>query len=85
MMSTPTTCLAVARSPGRPARRDLSWRVLELTALELDEIATALPDQSDYERRLLINTTNGELVFWTQDIGIDGYQPIDLEDLDRTW
>jgi len=58
---------------------------LELTALELDEIATALPDQSDYERRLLINTTNGELVFWTQDIGIDGYQPIDLEDLDRTW
>jgi Uncharacterised protein family (UPF0158) len=56
--------------------------VVELTALELDEIATALADQNDYERCLLINTMTGELVLWTRDTGIDGHHPIDLDDLD---
>jgi hypothetical protein len=56
--------------------------VLKLTALDLDEIATALADQSDYEHCRLINTTTGELVYWTRDTGIDGHHPIDLDDLD---
>jgi hypothetical protein len=56
--------------------------VLELTALDLDEIAAALADQNSYEHRWLIDTTTGELVFWTQDTGIDGHHPIDLDDLD---
>jgi len=56
--------------------------VLEPTALDLDEIATALADQSDYDRRVLINTTTGELVFWTRDTGIDGHHPVDLDDSD---
>jgi hypothetical protein len=55
---------------------------LELTALDLDEIATALADQSSYEHRWLINTTTGELFFWTEDTGIDGHHFVDLDDLD---
>lgn len=56
--------------------------MLELTALDLDEVATALADQDGYEHCWLINTTTGELVFWTRDTGIDGHHPIDLDDLD---
>lgn len=67
---------------GVPTSRIYADPVLELTALYLDEIATALADQNDYEHRLLINTTTGELVGWTRDAGIDGHHPIDLDDLD---
>jgi hypothetical protein len=59
--------------------------VLDLTTLdldELDEIATALTDQTDYERCWLINQQTGEIVFWTRDTGIGGHHPIDLDDLD---
>ncbi len=38
--------------------------MLELTALDLGEIATALEDQ-DYEHRWLINRETGEILFWT--------------------
>ena len=56
--------------------------MLDLTALDLDEIATALADQSSYEHRWLINIQTGEIVFWTRDTGIDGQYPIDLDELD---
>jgi len=56
--------------------------VLDLTALDLDEIATALADQTDYEHHWLINSETGEIVFWTRDLGIDGQHPIDLDDLE---
>jgi hypothetical protein len=56
--------------------------VLDLTALDLDEIATALADQNNYEHRWLIDTRTGEIVYWTADTGIDGQHPIDLDDLD---
>jgi len=56
--------------------------VLDLDSIDLDEIATALADQTDYEHRWLINPATGEIVFWTSDTGIDGHTPVDLDDLD---
>jgi hypothetical protein len=56
--------------------------VLDLGCLDLDEIATALADQTDYEHRWLINPQTGEIVFWTSDTGIDGHNPVDLDELD---
>jgi hypothetical protein len=56
--------------------------VLELSSLDLEEIANALADQTDYEHRWLINPQTGEVVFWTADTGIDGQTPIDPDELD---
>jgi len=56
--------------------------VLELSSLDLGEIAEALADQTDYEHRWLMNPQTGEIVFWTADTGIDGQTPVDLDDLD---
>ncbi len=62
--------------------RDYGGHVLDLSELDLEEIATALADQTDYEHRWLINPETGEIVFWTSDTGIDGHTPVDLEALD---
>ena len=59
-----------------------SGLVLELTSLDLEEIALALADQGGYEHRWLINPQTGEIVFWTSDTGIDGQTPVDLDELD---
>jgi hypothetical protein len=56
--------------------------VLDLNGLDLEEIANALADQTDYEHRYLINPETGEVVFWTSDTGIDGQTPVDLDELD---
>jgi hypothetical protein len=56
--------------------------VLDLTAADLDEIATALADQTDYEHHWLINSLTGEILLWTRDTGIDGHHPIELDDLE---
>jgi hypothetical protein len=56
--------------------------VLELSSLDLEEIATALADQNGYEHRWLINPETGEIVLWTADTGIDGQNPVDLDELD---
>jgi Uncharacterised protein family (UPF0158) len=56
--------------------------VLELTSLDLEEIALALADQGGYEHRWLINPQTGEIVFWTSDTGIDGQTPVELDELD---
>jgi hypothetical protein len=56
--------------------------VLDLTRLDVDEIATALSDQTDDEHRWLIDPRSGQIVFWTADTGIDGENPIDLDELD---
>jgi hypothetical protein len=56
--------------------------VLDLAAVDLGEIATALEDQQGYEHHWLINSKTGEIVFWTADCGIDGQHPVDLDDLD---
>jgi len=56
--------------------------VLDLDSLDLEEIANALADQTDYEHRYLINPETGEVVFWTSDTGIDGQTPVDPDELD---
>jgi hypothetical protein len=56
--------------------------VLDLSRLDLDEIATALADQDSYEHRWLINPQTGDIVVWTSDTGIDGHTPVDLDELD---
>jgi hypothetical protein len=57
-------------------------RVLDLSSLDLEEIANALADQTDYEHHWLINPDTGEIAFWTADTGIDGQTPVDLDELD---
>jgi hypothetical protein len=56
--------------------------VLELSSLDLGEIAYALSSQSDYEHLFLIHSRTGEIVFWSADTGIDGKTRVDLDDLD---
>lgn len=66
----------------RVCAEDYGGLVLDLSSLDLEEIATALADQTDYEHRWLINPETGEVVFWTSDTGIDGHTPVDLDELD---
>jgi hypothetical protein len=56
--------------------------VLDLNNIDLEEIANALADQTDYEHHWLINPDTGEIAFWTADTGIDGQTPADLDELD---
>jgi len=56
--------------------------MLELDAIDVEEIATALADQTDDEHRWLIDPRTGEVVFWTSDTGIDGENPVEIEELD---
>jgi len=56
--------------------------VLALGNVDLDEIANALADQTDYEHRWLINPQTGEIAFWASDTGVDGQNPVDLDELD---
>jgi hypothetical protein len=69
------------RSPGGEERA-YAGLVLDLSSLDLEEIANALSDQTDCEHRWLINPQTGEIVFWTADTGIDGQTPVDLDELD---
>jgi hypothetical protein len=56
--------------------------MLELEMLDLDEIATALSDRSDFEHVWLLDPRSGEVAFWTSDTGVDGSNPVDVEELD---
>jgi len=56
--------------------------VLDLDRIDVDELATALADQTDYEHRWLIDPRTGGMVCWTSDTGIDGENPVDLDELD---
>ena len=56
--------------------------MLDLDAIDVEEIATALADQTDDDYRWLINPTTGEVAFWTSDLGIHGETPVDLDELD---
>ena len=56
--------------------------MLDLNALDVDEIATALSDRTDYEHRWLIDPRTGEIAFWTSDTGIDGENPTEHDELD---
>ena len=56
--------------------------MLDLDAIDVEEVAMALADQTDGDHRWLIDPTTGELAFWTSDLGIDGENPVELDDLD---
>jgi Uncharacterised protein family (UPF0158) len=56
--------------------------VLDLSLIDLEDIATALADQNDYEHHWLFDPDTGEIAFWTADTGIDGRTPVDLDELD---
>jgi Uncharacterised protein family (UPF0158) len=69
--------------PGAQAVRETyPGLVLDLSDIDLQEIANALGDQNDYEHHWLINPVTGEIAFWTADTGIDGHTPVDLDELD---
>jgi hypothetical protein len=59
----------------------VSWRMLDLDKLDVEEIVEALADQTDYEHRWLIDPTTGQVIFWTSDTGIDGQNPVDIDEL----
>jgi hypothetical protein len=55
--------------------------VLDLNSLDLDEIASSLADQTDYDHLWLINPATDEVVLWTADTGVDGHNSVDLDEL----
>jgi hypothetical protein len=56
--------------------------MLDPGGIDIEEIATALADQTDYEHRWLIDPRTGQVTFWTSDTGIDGENPVELDELD---
>jgi hypothetical protein len=57
--------------------------MIELAGVDLDEIATALADQETFEHCWLLDPGTGQVVFWTEDLGIDGQNPVDLDELEH--
>jgi hypothetical protein len=56
--------------------------VLDLPAIDVEEIATALGDQTDNEHRWLVDPRTGQGAFGTSDTGIDGKNPVEIDELD---
>jgi hypothetical protein len=56
--------------------------MLDLGRIDVEEIATALADQTDYDHRWLIDPHTGHVAFWTSDTGINGEDPVDIDELD---
>ncbi len=56
--------------------------MLDLGGIDVEDIATALADQTDYEHRWLIDPRTGQVAFWTSDTGIDGENPVEIDELD---
>ena len=54
--------------------------MLDLGGIEVEEIATALADQTDYEHRWLIDPRTGQVAFWTSGTGIGN--PAEIDELD---
>ncbi len=56
--------------------------MLDLGGIDVDEIATALADQTHHEHRWLLDPRTGQVAFWTSDTGIDGENPVEIDELD---
>ena len=56
--------------------------MLDLSGIDVEEIASALADQTDFEHRWLLDPRTGQVAFWTSDTGIDGENPIEIDELD---
>ena len=80
MVGIPSATDDVLRRPS-PHATDAEL-MLDLGTLDVDEIAMALSDQTDYEHRWLIDPQTGEIAFWTSDTEIDGENPVDPDALD---
>ena len=52
-----------------------------MDSIDVEEITTALADQTDYDHRWLIDPRTGEVVVWTSDTGIDGENPVEIDEL----
>ena len=50
--------------------------------IDVEEIATALADQTDYEHRRPVDSRTCQVGFWTSDTGIDGQNPVEIDELD---
>jgi hypothetical protein len=57
-------------------------RMLDLVRIDLEEVAEALADQTDYEHCWLIDPSTGGVAFWTSDTGIEGQNPVEIDELD---
>lgn len=56
--------------------------MLAIDQVDLDELAGALEHQVDYgESCWLIDPKSGQFEYWTRDCGIDGFNPVDLDEL----
>jgi hypothetical protein len=56
--------------------------MIDLSAVDLDELAIALADQDGFEHHWLIDPDSGQISLWTEDGGIDGEHPVDLDEVD---
>ena len=56
--------------------------MLDLGGIDVDEIATALADQTDYEHRWLLDPCTGQVAFWTSDTGMNGENPVEIDELE---
>lgn len=56
--------------------------MLTTDQVDLGDLVEALRHQVDYETRWLLDPRSGKLEYWTRDCGIDGQNPVDLEELD---
>ena len=55
--------------------------MFDLAGIDVEEIATAPEDQTDYEHRWLLEPKTSQLAFWTSTTGIDGENPDEIDDL----
>lgn len=56
--------------------------MFDLAGIDVEEIATALADQTGYQHRWLLDPRTGQVAFWTSDTGIDGKNPVGIDELD---
>ncbi len=57
--------------------------MFDLAGIDVEQMATALEDQTDYEHRWLLDPRTGQVALWTSDTGIDGENPVEIEELDH--
>ena len=53
-----------------------------LSVVDLEALAMALADQGGYEHHWLIDSESGQISLWTEEGGIDGQHPVDLDEVD---
>lgn len=57
--------------------------MLDLARVDLDELVMALSDQDVREHQWLIDPATGSVHVWSDDVGLDGDDSVDAEDVDE--